>query len=319
MALTLASLIVLSLTRCSEPSSTPPDKHPIRIVATTGMIADLVATIAGNHAQVHALIGPSVDPHLYRPTRTDAQRLLNADIIFTNGLMLEGRLTPALDNARSAGKPVHALGDLLDPASLIASDESAKAHDPHLWMDPLLWAQTINIIRDSLAAYDPESSDTYAANAITCAAQLASLHDYAQRVLATVPEPSRVLITAHDAFSYFGRRYGFEVMGIQGISTESEAGTHEIQRLVSVLVDRKIAAVFVESTVSERAVNALIAGAAARGHAVTIGGTLFSDAMGPADTYEGTYLGMIDHNVTTIARALGGQAPERGMQGKLAP
>ena len=149
-------------------------------------------------------------------------------------------------------------------------------------------------------------------------ARIAELDDYARRVLGSVPEESRVLVTAHDAFNYFGKRYGFEVVGIQGISTESEAGVRDIEQLVDLLVDRNIGAVFVESTVSQRNIDARIAGARARGHTVTIGGELFSDAMGDAGTYEGTYIGMIDHNVTTISRALGGEAPARGMNGKLA-
>jgi len=172
-------------------------------------------------------------------------------------------------------------------------------------------------VHRALIGVDPGGEETFRANAAAYREELRALDVYAEKVLGSVPEAQRVLVTAHDAFNYFGRRYGFEVVGIQGISTESEAGVRDIERLVDLLVERGIGAVFVESTVSERNIRALIAGAEARGHTVTVGGELFSDAMGDAGTYEGTYVGMIDHNVTTIARALGGEAPARGMQGKL--
>ena len=172
-------------------------------------------------------------------------------------------------------------------------------------------------IRDALIAADPANADAYHANAESFLAELETLSDYATQSLSTVPEAQRVLVTAHDAFNYFGRAYGFEVLGIQGISTDSEAGLSRIAELVDVLVERNVAAVFVESSVSDRNIRALIEGAAARGHAVQIGGELYSDAMGDPGTYEGTYLGMIDHNVTVITRALGGAAPERGMAGRL--
>jgi len=287
------------------------------IVVTTGMLGDIAAAVAADRASVTVLMGPGTDPHLYRPTRSDVQRLMRADVILYHGHMLEGRMTDALTRAQRAGRRVLAVSEQLDEALLLEGDDDDEPFDPHLWMDPRLWSKAIAIVRDELSAHDPEGAAIYAANAEAYAAELARLDAYAERVLATVPEGSRVLITAHDAFAYFGRRYGFEVLGIQGISTESEAGVRDIERLVSLLVEQRIGAVFTESTVSDRAVGALIAGARARGHEVRLGGELFSDAMGNAGTYEGTYIGMIDHNVTTIARALGGNAPERGMQNKL--
>jgi manganese/zinc/iron transport system substrate-binding protein len=186
-------------------------------------------------------------------------------------------------------------------------------------MDPSAWAKAVDVVRHKLAEYDPPAAADYARNAAAYAERMRALDSYAERVLASVPEPQRVLVTAHDAFNYFGRRFGYEVVGIQGISTESEAGVQDIERLVGLLVDREIGAVFVESTVSERNIRALVAGAEARGHRVEIGGKLFSDAMGADGTYEGTYVGMIDHNVTTVARTLGGEAPAGGMDGRLAP
>ncbi len=190
--------------------------------------------------------------------------------------------------------------------------------DPHVWMDPRVWTKTVDVVRDKLAQRAPDGAAMFQANAANLQRDIEALDAYAERVLQSVPAERRVLVTAHDAFNYFGRRYGFEVLGIQGVSTESEAGLKQIENLVNLLVTRKIPAVFVESTIPERSVRALIAGAKAKGHVVTIGGELFSDAMGKPGTYEGTYVGMIDHNVTTIARALGADAPPKGFRGLLA-
>ncbi|XHC25605.1 MAG: metal ABC transporter solute-binding protein, Zn/Mn family [Phycisphaerales bacterium] len=210
-----------------------------------------------------------------------------------------------------------AVAEALDERYLMPADDTEKEFDPHVWMDPAVWARVVDEVRDALVEIDPEGVEGYRANAAAYRERVEAIDTYAGAVLASVPENQRVLVTAHDAFKYFGRRFGFEVVGIQGISTQSEAGVRDIERLVDLLVDRQVGAVFVESTVSERNVRALIAGAAAKGHSVVIGGELFSDAMGDAGTYEGTYIGMIDHNVTRIARALGGEAPDGGFQGKL--
>jgi manganese/zinc/iron transport system substrate-binding protein len=287
------------------------------IVATVGMVEDAVRRVAGDRAEVIGLMGPGVDPHLYKPTRSDMQRLMSADVIFYNGLLLEGKMTDALIRAATSGKKVYPVTELLDEQDLLEPEAFAGHFDPHVWMDPSAWAKTVDVIRDRLIEFDPPGAETYRANAAEYAAAIAELDAYAAGVLASVPEGQRVLVTAHDAFNYFGRRYGFDVVGIQGISTESEAGVRDIERLVSLLVERRIGAVFVESTVSERNIRALISGAGARGHEVAVGGSLFSDAMGDAGTYEGTYIGMIDHNVTAIARALGGEAPEKGLHGRL--
>lgn len=334
-SLLLFALLALILSACArepEPAATPTPAAPSaarpKIVVTTGMVGDIVARVAGPGADVQVLMGPGIDPHLYKPTRADIARLNDADIVFFSGLLLEGKMTETFDRLRASGKRVHALADAVGAGELLAWEDDAPAepsgapvkhHDPHLWMDPVLWARTIDVVESRLAALDPARASDYAANAKALRAELAALHDYAVKSLATVPEPARVLITAHDAFGYFGRRYSYRVEGVQGISTETEAGVKDIQRLVDLIVDRKVKAVFVESSVSARNVEALIAGCKARNHAVAIGGELFSDAMGPANTYEGTYTGMLDHNITTITRALGGQAPERGMQGKLKP
>ncbi len=288
------------------------------IVATVGMVADIARAVAGDRAEVVGLMGSGVDPHLYKPTRSDVERLLAADVIFYNGLLLEGKMTDSLVRAATAGKRVHAVTELLDEHYLLEPEEFHGLYDPHVWMDPAAWARAVEVVRDKLTEYDPDGKSTYHANAAAYTEQIAALERYAAGVLSSVPEAQRVLVTAHDAFNYFGRRFGYEVVGIQGLSTESEAGVQDIERLVDMLVEREIGAVFVESTVSPRNINALVAGTRAQGHTVVIGGKLYSDAMGDDGTYEGTYFGMIDHNATTIARALGGTAPERGMKGRLA-
>ncbi len=294
------------------------DDNTLHIVATTGMVRDVVAAVAGDRAVVTGLLGAGVDPHLYTPTRADIQSLMNAEAIFYNGLLLEGKMTDALIRAATSGKPVHAVTESIDESSLLEPEDFEGHYDPHVWMDPSAWMRTIDVVRDALTALDPEGASVFASNAKAYRERIEALDAYAAGVLATVPESARVLITAHDAFNYFGERYTYEVVGIQGISTESEAGVRAIDGIVTLLVERSVGAVFVESTVSDRSVRAIIEGARSKGHTVVIGGELFSDAMGDQGTYEGTYIGMIDHNVTTIARALGGEAPARGMQGKLA-
>ncbi len=317
----LAALAILA-GGCSDTAGTDPagsaKSGPYTIVTTTGMITDLATQIAGDRAEVVGLIGTGIDPHMYAPTRSDIGTLINADVVFYNGLLLEGKMTDALIRVGQSGTVVRAVTDGIDPSFLLSPEEFEGHYDPHLWMDPSAWAEAAKIIRDVLIDFDPPGEAQYRANAESLIAQIMALDAYAERVLATVPENERVLVTAHDAFNYFGRRYGYQVVGIQGISTESEAGVRDLERIVHVLVTQKIKAVFVETTVSERNIRALVAGAKAQDHAVIIGGRLFSDAMGREHTYEGTYIGMIDHNITTIVRALGGQAPARGMNGQLA-
>lgn len=291
-------------------------KYPYRVGATVGMVADIVKSVAADKAQVTNIIGAGIDPHMYNPTRGDVAILLKSDIVFYAGLLLEGQMTDVLKKV-SHRKPVHAVTELLDEAYLLNDDETGH-HDPHVWMDVKGWQNAVTVVKDALVAFDPAHADFYRQNADRFQADLEKLDQYARRVIASIPEPQRILVTAHDAFGYMSRAYGIEVLGIQGISTESEAGLKDINRIVDKLVARKIPAVFVESSVSDKNVKALIEGTAAKGHRVVIGGELFSDAMGPSGTYEGTYMGMIDHNATTIARALGGQAPETGMQGRLA-
>jgi manganese/zinc/iron transport system substrate-binding protein len=291
--------------------------QPLTVVATTGMIADAARQVGGDLVEVRALMGPGVDPHAYRQTRSDIVAMANADLVLSHGLYLEAQMEDFLRGLAEEGNVV-AVAESLPRDLLRAHDDYADKFDPHVWMDPELWSRVVMSVRDALIATRPGDEAAFRANAEAHLAEIADLARYASGVLATVPPETRVLVTAHDAFSYFGAAYGFEVVGIQGISTESEAGLRRVAELVDLLVSRRVGAVFVESSVSDRNIRALIEGAAAKGHEVVIGGELYSDAMGEAGSYEGTYLGMIDHNATTIARALGGTAPAGGMAGKLA-
>lgn len=288
----------------------------LAVVATTGMIADAARQIGGDLVEVRALMGPGVDPHSYRQTRTDIVAMIKADLVLWHGLYLEAQMEEFLLGL-AARKPVVAVGEAVPQDLLRASDAYADRFDPHVWMDPALWAHVVDRVATALSAALPEAADFFAANAVAHRAQLERLNTYSRQVLSSVPQQARVLLTAHDAFGYFGRAYDFEVVGIQGISTQSEAGLNRIIELVEMLVERQIGGVFVESSVSDRNIRALIEGAAAKGHEVRIGGELFSDAMGPDGSYEGTWLGMIDHNATVIAGALGGTVPDGGMDGRL--
>ncbi|MDF1716803.1 MAG: zinc ABC transporter substrate-binding protein [Antarcticimicrobium sp.] len=289
---------------------------PLEVVTTTGMIADAAQQIGGDAVKVRALMGPGVDPHAYRQTRSDIVALANAGLVLRHGLYLEAQMEDFMRELGEGGTVV-AVAEGLPRDVLIGHDHYEDKFDPHVWMDPNLWRRVVGVVRDALIDARPGDEAVFRANAEAHLAELTELSDYTARVLSSVPDDRRVLVTAHDAFNYFGQAYGFEVVGIQGISTESEAGLRRISELVDMLVDRKIGAVFVESSVSDRNIRALIEGAAAQGHKVVIGGELFSDAMGEPGTYEGTYLGMIDHNATVIAGALGGDVPEKGMQGLL--
>ncbi|MEY8828158.1 metal ABC transporter solute-binding protein, Zn/Mn family [Sedimentitalea sp. XS_ASV28] len=289
---------------------------PIKVVATTGMIADAARQVGGELVEVRALMGPGVDPHSYRQTRTDIVAMTRADLVLWHGLYLEAQMEDFFhDLARK--RNVVAVADGLPRNLLRGHDSYQDKFDPHVWMSPDLWKLVVEQVQAALTDTRPEAAEIFAANAARHLSDLDALATYARQSMAQVPPDNRVLLTAHDAFGYFGDSLDIEVLGIQGISTESEAGLNRISALVDLLVERRITAVFVESSVSDRNMRALVEGAAARGHEVQIGGELYSDAMGADGTYEGTYIGMIDHNVTVIAGALGADVPERGMSGKL--
>jgi manganese/zinc/iron transport system substrate-binding protein len=315
----LAGLAALPLPAFAQaPSPAPGARVPRNVIATVAMVGDVVREISGGRIRAETLIGEGVDPHLFRPTRADIARLLAADAIFANGHRLEGRMGDVLERVSAAGKPVVAIAESLPRERLRANPDYPDAADPHVWMDPTLWADAANAAGEALGRLAPDVRGSFAGNLARFRARCARLDTYAKEAIGSIPENARVLVTAHDAFSYFGARYGLELESIQGLSTEAEANLAAIEALVRKLVDRRVPAVFAETSVPDRAVRALIEGAAARGHRVALGGNLFSDAMGRPGTYEGTYEGMIDHNITIIARALGGRVPARGLNGRLA-
>jgi manganese/zinc/iron transport system substrate-binding protein len=289
----------------------------IRIVATTGMVADMVRHVAGERGDVQGLIGSGVDPHLFKATRHDIKQLQEAEVVFYSGLMLEGRMQDALRQVDSSRRPVVAVTDGLDKDFLRSPAEFEGHFDPHVWMDVAAWSRCVDRVVETLATFDSAHAEEFRQNAKAYQSELTQLDDYVRGVIESIPAPQRVLVTAHDAFGYFGRAYGIEVRSVQGVTTESEAGVHDVNRLVDFLVARKLPAIFVESSVNEKNIRAVIEGTDSRHVTVRVGGELFSDAMGVEGTYEGTYIGMLDHNATRIARALGGAAPEKGLHGKL--
>ncbi|KAA0910820.1 metal ABC transporter solute-binding protein, Zn/Mn family [Pusillimonas sp. ANT_WB101] len=279
------------------------DTRALHVVATTGMLADAIREVGGNRVKVAALLGPGVDPHLYRQTHLDVTRLARADLVVYHGLNLEAQLVPLLaDLART--KPVVALAETIPREALLADEENPTLFDPHVWMNPALWQQVVNAARDALISVDPKGKNHYEQQAIRYNQAINAMYKRTQAILHTVPSEKRVLITAHDAFQYFAQAYGYEVLAVQGISTESEASLHQIGQLVQTITQRKISAIFVESSVPDQSIRALAEGAAAQGQRVVIGGELYSDALGPEGTPEGTYLGMIEHNAQIIAKGL---------------
>ncbi len=318
----LCSALMLAVAGGCQKSPGLPSLHDgkhdrIQAVATVGMVADIVRNVGGDRVEVTQLMGSGVDPHLYKTTRDDVQTIMRGDIVFYSGLMLEGKMADTLVKI-SRNKSVFAVTELIDESYLLEPAEMRGHYDPHVWMDVAAWSKCAATVADALAKYDPPHAAEYRANAQAYQARLKTLDEYGKRAAATVPADARVLVTSHDAFNYFGRAYGLDVQGVQGISTESEAGLQRINELVDLLVAKKVKAVFVETSVSHKNIEAIVSGSRARGHQITIGGELFSDAMGHEGSYEGTYEGMMDHNITVVVRALGGDAPAKGLNGKLA-
>ena len=278
-----------------------PGPHPIKAVCTTGMVADIVRHVAGPHADVEQIMGEGIDPHLFKATPDIISRLAQSDVIFYSGLHLEGRMADVFERLAER-KPTVALtsGIPADKLLSIGHDE----HDPHVWFDVGLWSLTIDAVEQFLTKFDPAHAADYQSNATAYRTELKQLDQECRAKLAVIPTDGRVLVTAHDAFHYFGRAYDVEVRAVQGVSTETEAGVKEINGLVDFITARKIKAVFIETSVSDRNVQALLEGCKHEGHAVGIGGELFSDSMGKPGTPEGTYVGMVRHNVDVIAQAL---------------
>jgi manganese/zinc/iron transport system substrate-binding protein len=299
-------LLALLVTACGQTAGQPGgdlSQRPIRVVTTIGMITDITQIVGGERISVTGLMGPGVDPHLYKASEGDVMSLFEADVIFFNGLHLEAKMGEILERMGGQVTTV-AVTDGIDEALLLSPPEFEGAHDPHVWFDVTLWMKAVERVRDTFVEVDPGSASLYQANAGAYLKELEELQDYVREQTTRVPEEQRVLITAHDAFNYFGRAYGFEVKGLQGISTATEAGTGDVQDLATFIAERRIPAIFVESSVPVRNIEAVRAAVQAKGFDVGIGGELFSDAMGDWGTEEGTYIGMVRHNVDTIVSAL---------------
>jgi len=301
--LIIVLVLSTSLFSCQYETPDKTAKEKLNIVTTTGMIGDAVKNIVGDSAEVISLMGPGVDPHLYKVTQSDIKKLLNADVIFYNGLHLEGKMGEVLDQM-SERKPVFAIYKGLTEKQLRATSEFQGNYDPHIWFSVQLWTDVVKFIGKNLAEIDQVHASFYQANTTQHVEELTFLHSWTAEQINTIPENQRVLITAHDAFGYFGREYSMKVKGLQGLSTAAEYGLKDVIMLVDFIFENKIKAVFVESSVSDRSIKAVIEGCKDKGHNVIIGGTLYSDAMGAENMPEGTYIGMVKYNVTTIVEAL---------------
>lgn len=304
-----------SLAACGAEAAGGDDER-LRVVATIGMITDATQRIGGDRVEVAGLMGPGVDPHLYKARESDVRRLYRADLVLYNGLHLEAKLTDVLADMRGGAHTV-AVAEAVDVARLLRPPEFEGAYDPHIWFDVSLWMVAVGRVRDALVERDSAGADFYRENAARYLAELEELDDYVRVQAARLPEARRVLITAHDAFNYFGRAYGFQVRGLQGISTASEAGTADVRELADFIVARRIPAIFVETSVPRRTIEAVQAAVRSRGFDVRIGGELFSDAMGTPGTASDNYIGMVRHNIDTIVGSLLGEP--RGVAEAFAP
>ncbi len=302
----LIGIVGALLAGCGQKSSASADlsQRQIKVTTTVGMIKDIVQNVGGERVVVAGLMGPGVDPHLYKPSASDIQKLDQADVIFYGGLELEGRMTDIFVKQARNGKPTFAVSEGINPDMLRAPPEFQGKYDPHIWFDVTLWQEATRTVNSELAKLDPGSKDLYQRNTEAYLKQLDELHLYVKAQAESVPAADRVLVTAHDAFGYFGAQYGFEVRGLQGLSTATEAGAADVQNLADFIAERKIKAIFIESSVPQATIEAVQKAVQSRGWDVQIGGQLFSDAMGADGTPEGTYVGMVRHNVDTIIGAL---------------
>ncbi|WP_053228403.1 metal ABC transporter solute-binding protein, Zn/Mn family [Spirochaeta cellobiosiphila] len=303
----LIALVVLSIIACNKETASKNkvygESNKMDVVATIGMIGDVAQNIGGERVSVYSMMGPGVDPHLYKAKAGDVARLSDADLILYNGIHLEAKMGDILEKL-SQTQNITMVSHVIPEDSLITVEQ---AHDPHIWFDVSNWIAVAGAIKDALISTDPAGIDVYQSHYDTYVKELQDLDNYVKKQAHTIPQDQRVLITAHDAFNYFGRAYGFEVRGLQGISTVDEAGTGDVRNLADFIADKKIGALFVESSVSPKSIKALQAAVINRGWNVTIGGELFSDAMGDSGSFKGTYIGMVTHNIDTIVSGLKGE------------
>ncbi|GAA4233589.1 zinc ABC transporter substrate-binding protein [Postechiella marina] len=295
------TLICLTILSCKNTKKT---NGKINVVTTTSMITDLVKNIAGNQVNIQGLMGSGVDPHLYKASEGDVTKLANADLIFYNGLHLEGKLVEVFEKMHSKKTKTIAIADALDKNTLISSEYFASNYDPHIWFNADYWILATQFVANKLSEAIPEQKPTFQDNATKYINQLKALKTKLETQITTLPKEKRILVTAHDAFNYFGKSFQFEVVGLQGISTATEAGVQDVQKLAAFIIEKKVKAIFVESSVPKRTIEALQAAVKSKNHDVKIGGSLYSDALGNANTVEGTYIGMFEYNVNTIVNAL---------------
>ena len=296
----LISLLIITLFfSCKNDKK---ENGKLNIVTTTTMITDLVKNIGGEHINLQGLMGSGVDPHLYKASEGDVTKLSQADIIFYNGLHLEGKLVEVFEKMKT--KKTIAISGVLDKNTLIGSEYFASNYDPHIWFDVDYWKQATQFVVETLSESIPEQKANFEANGAKYLEQLNTLKSKLEVTISELPKEERILVTAHDAFNYFGKAFDFEVVGLQGLSTATEAGVQDVQKLSTFIIENKVKAIFVESSVPKRTIEALQASVKSKGHEVIIGGTLYSDALGDAGTIEGTYIGMFEYNVNTIVNAL---------------
>jgi manganese/zinc/iron transport system substrate-binding protein len=308
LVITLVTLLAAACQAGARAEAGDLAQREINVVTTIGMITDVVENVGGERVRVKGLMGPGVDPHLYKASEGDVIRLGSADLVFYNGLHLEAQMGRVLERMADISVKTVAVTDDIERNVLLAPPEFEGNYDPHVWFDVTLWRQSVERVRDTLMELDPEHAALYQSNAESYLQELDELHAYVKAQAERVQADRRVLVTAHDAFNYFGRAYGFEVKGLQGISTATEASIADVQDLADYIAKRQIGAIFVESSVPQRTVEAVQAAVRAKGFDVQIGGELFADAMGSRGTEEGTYIGMVRHNVDTIVQALLGQS-----------
>ncbi|MFV0571675.1 MAG: metal ABC transporter solute-binding protein, Zn/Mn family [Xanthomarina gelatinilytica] len=300
--ITFSLLLFVFIFNCKDNNNGNNDN--LNIVTTTTMITDLVKNIGGEKINLQGLMGSGVDPHSFKASEGDVSKLANADIIFYGGLHLEGKLVEVFEKMSRQNIKTIAVSDALDKTTLIASELFPGNYDPHIWFNIDYWIQITQYVADQLSKTDPENKLFYETNAKNYIEKLEVLKEEVITTIQTLPKEKRILVTAHDAFSYFGKAYDFEVVGLQGLSTATEAGVQDVQKLATFIIDKKVKAIFVESSVPKRTIEALQAAVPSKGHDVSIGGTLYSDALGNAGSREGTYIGMFQYNVNTIVNAL---------------
>jgi manganese/zinc/iron transport system substrate-binding protein len=296
--------IILLIATFFSCKSDKKDNGKINIVTTTTMITDLVKNIGGDNMNIEGLMGSGVDPHLYKASEGDVSKLANADLIFYGGLHLEGKLVEVFEKMGSQNIKTIAVSDALDPKTLIGSEYFASNYDPHIWFDVNNWELITSFVVKKLSEAAPEHKTVFEQNGKKYLEKLKVLNQEIKATINTLPQEKRILVTAHDAFNYFGKAYGFEVVGLQGLSTATEAGVQDVQNLASFIIEKNVKAIFIESSVPKRTIEALQAAVNSKDHYVEIGGTLYSDALGNAGTAEGTYIGMFTYNVNTIVNAL---------------